>query len=164
MTLSFVALRPISRSAIAGSKLLAAFVAAGALNLFGALVLGIAHTVRYGESDVIAGLVFGSLVATAAYVSVYVPIGFFTDRAVVAGLIYLFLFENGVAFAVSGLAYLSPWRLGASVFIGMTEGAAVYVDQGTASLMVSDAMLAAAAYVIVSVAFTSLLLRSRDLA
>ena len=164
MTMSFIALRPISRQAIAGSKLAAAFVAAGALNAIGALVLGVTHTVRYGNAEVVVALLAGALVATAAYASLYLPVGFFTDRAVVGGMAYLLVFENGVAFAVAGLAYLSPWRLGVSVFAGLSESASEYLDQGTASLEMGSALLTAALYVVVSVAFTSLLLKSRDLA
>lgn len=164
MTMSFITLRPIPRRSIAATKLLAAFMAAGVLNLIGASILGITHAIRYGGGGIIVGLALGALVATAAYVSLFVPIGFLTDRAVVAGMAYLLVFENGVAFAVSGLAFLSPWRLGAATLGAVAEETWIYLDSTAASLTMGRTVTALVVYVVISVAFTSMLLNSRDLA
>lgn len=164
MTMSFIALRPISRRSIAATKLLAAFIAAAGVNLIGAVALGITHVSRYGGADLILGLLLGALVATAAYVSLFVPIGFLTDRAVVAGMAYLLVFENGVAFAVSGLAFLSPWRLGAATLGAVADQTWIYLDSTAASLTMGRTFTALIVYVVASVAITSILLNTRDLA
>lgn len=164
LTLSFVALRPIPRAGIAGAKLMAAVAAAFALNLVGAIALGGVHAIRSGNANFLLALVAGALVATIAYASVYVPLGFVTDRAVLIGVAYLLIFENGVAALLTGLAALSPWRVGISVFVDLADGARVFVDSSTAPLSLGRAILTVVIYVIVSMAVTTRLLRRRDLA
>ena len=164
LTLSFVALRPMPRVLLAGAKIGASIVAASALNLVGALTLGITHVVRYGDGDVIIGLVVGSIAATIAYVSVYVPLGFLTDRAVIIGMAYLLVFENGVVFALSGLAYLSPWRLGVASFVGIVPDARTYLLDAIGDLASGRAALAVVVYLIAGLVATTWLLSKRDLA
>jgi ABC-2 type transport system permease protein len=164
LTLSFVTLRPIPRWAIAVAKLLAAFVASSVIAVAGAIALGGTHAARFGSAGLLAGLTIGALVAVAAYVAVYVPLGFLTDRAVVIGIAYLLVFENGAAFLLTGLAALSPWRLGVSVFADITSGVARIVEDQTAPLNAAQAMIALGAYFIASIAVTSWMLMRRDLA
>lgn len=163
-TLSFIALRPMTRSGIAAGKLLAGFLAASAVNLVGALALGITHVIRFGGPDIVLGLVVGGLVATLAYTSVVVPLGFLTDRAVIIGLAYLFIAENGVIFALSGLALLSPWRLGATVFADIVDGSRVILTDAIGTMSSSEALMALVVYAVFGIATTSYLLRRRDLA
>jgi len=164
LTLSFIALRPIPRWGIAATKLAAAVAAAFLLNIVGALVLGGSHAIRSGSGDLLMALLAGSLVATVAYASVYLPLGFMTDRAVLIGVAYLLVFENGVASLLTGLAALSPWRVGVSVFADLADGARLYLDSSTAPLSLGRALLTATIYVAVSIALTTRLLRKRDLA
>lgn len=164
LTLSFIALRPIPRAGLAGTKLTAAIAAAFALNLVGALVLGGVHAVRSGNVDFVLALIAGALVATITYASVYVPLGFMTDRAVLIGVGYLLIFENGVAALLTGLAALSPWRVGISVFADLADGARLHLDTAIAPLSLERALLTAAIYVVVSLVVTTRLLRRRDLA
>jgi ABC-type transport system involved in multi-copper enzyme maturation permease subunit len=164
LTLSFIALRPIPRPMIASAKLLAAIVAAFTINVVGALVLGLAHLVRHGFGGLLVALIAGALVATIAYCSVLVPLGFLTDRAVIIGIAYLLIFENGVAFLLTGLAVLSPWRIGLSVFADIALDARMILDRATAALSLGSALLAVFMYVVLSIIATSWLLRHRDLA
>jgi len=165
-TLSFIALRPISRMALAATKTSAAITAAFAINLVGAVALGIAHASRFGSPGVIIGLSIGTFVATAIYVSVTVPLGFLTDRAVIIGMAYLFLFENGAALALPGLATMSPWRIGFASFAAtidqtlivtfdLVESLDLSITKGLVSLLIAF---------VVGVALTTQMLRSRDLA
>lgn len=168
LTLSFIALRPIPRTVIAATKFLAAFVAAAGLNAIGALALGLAYGIRFGSWDLAAGLFLGALVATAAYAAAFVPFGFLTDRAVIIGIAYLLVFENGVAFAISGLAFLSPWRLGAAVFADNVDGARILIQDAIGGavdgLTAGRALLTMVVYVVVGMALTTQLLLRRDLA
>jgi ABC-2 type transport system permease protein len=166
-TLSFLVLRPIPRSAIATAKVVATVIVAGALNAFGALALSVAFAVESGTWDLVIPLVVGGLVATIVYAAVFLPLGFFTDRAVAIGLVFVLVFENGVAFAAPGLASLSPWRLGFSVFAGLTTEELVdpeIQDFLNTLASMSAAFLRTAAVAIVSIAFVTLVLRRRDLA
>ncbi|HSJ70399.1 MAG TPA: hypothetical protein VLA29_02005 [Acidimicrobiia bacterium] len=165
LTLSFIALRPLPRTGIAATKLAAAIAAAGVVNLVGAVALGVAHTVRYGGSGgVVVALIFGTVVATAAYASLFLPLGFLTDRAVIIGMGYLLVFENGVIFALSGLILLSPWRFGASVFADRLDGARIYLGDAVGSLSTGRVLITLAIYVAASLVGTTWLLRHRDLA
>ena len=92
------------------------------------------------------------------------PLGFLTDRAVIIGIAYLLVFENGAAFLLTGLAALSPWRLGVSVFAEMTPGVIRIIESQTAPLNATQALIALTVYVIVSIAATTWMLVRRDLA
>lgn len=164
LTLSFIVLRPISRFAIAFTKTAAVVTAAFTLNAIGALALSLSHLFRYGDPAGIAGFLGAALIATIAYAAVFVPLGFLTDRAVIIGMAYLLVFENGVIFALAGMSFLSPWRLGAAVLSGLVEGAPIELDDLTGSMSMTSALLAATAYVVVSLALTTVLLKRRDLA
>jgi ABC-2 type transport system permease protein len=168
LTLSFIALRPIPRPMIATAKLVAAAAAAFTVNAAGATALGLAHVVRFGSPDLIPGLLVGALFATVAYASIYVPVGFLTDRAVIIGMAYLLVIENGLVFLLPGLASLSPWRLGVAAFGGLVPEAARYITEGEAvgSLAISTprAGITVLIYAVVSIAVTTFLLYKRDLA
>lgn len=165
-TLSFIALRPIRRTAIAATKIAAATLAATAINMVGALSLGLAFTIRFGDPIVVWGLVVGVAAATSIYVSVSVPLGFLTDRAVVIAMAYLFVFENGAAILLSGLATLSPWRLGFAAFVSVVDATGATARDILGSLDISWSRTALIAIIVFSLAtiLTAQLLSHRDLA
>ncbi len=165
-TLSFIALRPIPRIGIAVAKVLAAIFAAFAVNAVGAVALAGAHAVRFGDTQLFVGLLVGAFVATAAYATIFVPLGFLTDRAVIIGMAYLLVFERGIAFALPALAPMSPWRLGVATFGALATEASIYTTEftGTLELSASQSVLTAVILFVVGVAATSLLLRTKDLA
>ncbi|MFV9673089.1 MAG: ABC transporter permease [Acidimicrobiia bacterium] len=166
-TLLFLVLRPIPRSVISGSKLLGAVLVASGLNALGGAALGIVYGVETGSWDVVVPLVVGGIVASIVYASLFVPLGFFTDRAVLVGLAFVFIFENGVVSALSGLSSLSPWRVGMSAFSGLVPDsvAAQLTDIGIANLSGLGSTLSTTVIITaLSIAATTLVLRRRDLA
>jgi ABC-2 type transport system permease protein len=165
-TLSFIALRPIPRSALAGVKTFAAIVGGTIIGLVGAITLGIAHVAQYGDVSLIWGMTFAVFVTAALYTSVLVPLGFLTDRAVLIGMVYLFVVEGGVIRALPALATISPWRIGLAGFAAVAGTAPPIVDDVIGSLTSSVVMplVAVVAVFSVSVALTTVMLRSRDLA
>ena len=166
-TLSFLVLRPIPRSVIALSKFGGAVIVAAGLNVFGAVALTVVYGIETGSWSLVVPLAVGGFVASIVYASLFVPLGFFTDRAVLIGLAFVFIFENAVVSALSGLSSLSPWRIGLSAFAGLApdEVAAELVEFGAASLSGSGASLFRTALIAaVSIGATTLVLRRRDLA
>ena len=166
-TLSFLVLRPIPRSVIAAPKVIAAILVAGALNAVGGLGLATAFAIESGTWDLVIQLVAGGLVATIVYTAIFVPLGFFTDRAVLVGLLFVLIFENGVAFAAPGLSALSPWRLGFSAFIGLSPNELVgpeIQDFAIELATISTSLLRTAVIALLSIAFVTIVLRQRDLA
>jgi ABC-2 type transport system permease protein len=171
-TLSFLVLRPIPRSAIAAAKIGGAAVAAIALNAIGALGLGLIHVLIGGSASMILPIIIGGAVATAVYVALFVPFGFLTERAVIVGLIFVFIFENGIASALSGLTTISPWRIGFSAFAGLlpesvaaTHDVDAILDAalGNVAAGVGGSVVKAVAVTALSVAVTAWMLRARDL-
>jgi ABC-type transport system involved in multi-copper enzyme maturation permease subunit len=165
-TLSFIAMRPITRFALSGTKTVAAIVAGTAIGLVGALALGIAHVAQHGDAPLIGGMGLAVFVTTALYVSILVPLGFLTDRAVLIAMVYLFIFEGGVVSALPALATISPWRIGLSIFGAVASDPPPIIDDLLGSLTPSAVtpLLAVVATFVISVALTTLMLRQRDLA
>jgi ABC-2 type transport system permease protein len=166
-TLSFLVLRPIPRSVISGSKFLGAVLVASGLNALGGAALGIVYAIETGSWDVVLPLVVGGIVASVVYASLFVPLGFFTDRAVLVGLAFVFIFENAVVSALSGLSSISPWRLGMSAFSGLAPGevASQLADIGVANLSgLGSTMFRTVVVAALSIAATTMVLRRRDLA
>jgi len=166
-TLSFIVLRPMRRTTIAITKLVATVVAATALHAIGSVALGGAHMFRFdADLDLILGLLLGAVVATIAYASIFIPVGFLTDRAVIIGLAFLLIFENGVVSALSALETLSPWRLGAAAFADMAGVSNDGLREAVRSLAwdAGRSVVVVLAMAVVSVAITTLMLNRRDLA
>ena len=166
-TLSFLVLRPIPRSVIAGSKVLGAAIVVSALNALGGGALGLVYGLETGSWGATVPLMLGGIVAGIVYTALFVPLGFFTDRAVLAGLAFVLVFENGVVSALSGLSALSPWRLGLSTFSSLAPDAVTTAlgDFGAADLSgfgstIGRTIIVAA----LSIGLTTLVLRKRDLA
>lgn len=166
-TLSFLVLRPIPRSVISTSKIFGAIAVASGLNALGAAAVGAVYGLETGAWDLVMPLIVGGVVASIVYASIFVPLGFFTDRAVLIGLAFVLIFENGVVSALSGLSSLSPWRLGMSAFSGLApaEVASQLTDTGIANLAgLGSTLLRTMLILIISIVGTTLVLRRRDLA
>lgn len=166
-TLFFLVLRPIPRWVIATAKLMAAILVAGGLNAFGALALASSYGLETGIWDLVVPLVAGGIAATIVYAAILVPLGFFTDRAVLVGLLVLLIFENGVLFAAPGLSDLSGWRIGFSTFVGIAPEETITSELEDFAIEIaslSTAVGRALFLAVVSIIFVTMVLRTRDLA
>ncbi|MGB5656344.1 MAG: ABC transporter permease [Acidimicrobiia bacterium] len=166
-TLSFLVLRPIPRSVIALSKFGGAVIVSAGLNIFGAVALTVVYGIETGSWSYVVPLAVGGTLASIVYASLFVPLGFFTDRAVLIGLAFVFIFENAVVSALSGLSALSPWRIGMSAFAGLapTEDALELADFGAANLSgFGTALFRTVLIAALSIAAITMVLRRRDLA
>ena len=165
-TLSFLVLRPIPRSVITLSKFGGAVIVAAGLNIFGAVALTVAYGIDTGSWSLVVPLAVGGAFASIVYASLFMPLGFFTDRAVLIGLAFVFIFENAVVSALSGLSALSPWRIGMSAFAGLSPTAvtAELADFGGASLSgFGTALFRTVLIAAISIGATTMVLRRRDL-
>lgn len=167
-TLSFIALKPISRSAIALAKILASLVATSAVLVPGAVLLGAAWGVRRNEWDFVIPLVVSGVIAAAVYAGLFTPLGYLTQRATLAGLAYVFIWEGAVVGAIPALAATSAWRVGFSAFAAMVpEDVTDLVADfalGPVEPGVGGAIIKAAVIVAVATLLTTWILRMRDLA
>jgi ABC-2 type transport system permease protein len=165
-TLSFIMLRPIPRGLISAAKVLAAIVVAGTLNAFGGLALTAAYGAETGSWNLVLPVLVGGFLATAVYSAIFVPLGYVTDRAVLVGLLFVFVFENGIVFAATGLKALSPWRIGFSAFMAMVPDDVVAEASDFADAVSVDlaaALLRTVVIAVVSIAAMTMVFRSGDL-
>ena len=165
-TLSFVAARPIGRATIVAAKTAAAFAAAGTLNIAGALALGVVYGARTGSWD-LAAIVAGSAMATLIYTAIFMPLGYFTERATLIGLAYVFIWENGIIGPLGILGVTSPWRIGNATFVALSslpvEAAMDDFALSNLSVNAGESLLQAAFFVAASIALLTWTLRTRDL-
>jgi len=110
-------------------------------------------------------------ISTLAYAAAALALGYLTGRAVLIGLAYLVILENGLALAIDGMATVSLMRIGLTAYWALLPDrtAAVAfseINQLMASLAPGALGAAAKALVIAGlvVAGTAWLLRHRDVA
>lgn len=104
-TLVYVWLRPVARwriavASVAASVTVAVPITAMALGLLAAIGSGVA-------GDVLTGTIVSAALGGLAYVSVFVLVGLLIRRALLWGLVYVFVWEFFVARAGAGAARLS---------------------------------------------------------
>lgn len=121
-TLPYVFLKPIERTTLAVTSVLAASAATGLLGLAaGATLLG-ATAVIGGDTSVAAAAVPLYVGAAAGYSALFVPLGYLLPRVVLIGLGYVILWEQVVARLVTGVANTSIWRFALSIYADLIGG------------------------------------------
>ena len=127
-----------------------------------AIVLGSSH----GDWTPLVPMILGAMVSTAAYSAVFLVLGHVTQRAVLVGLVYVFIWETGITGIAAGLANVSLFRIGLTGYAGMVEGAPRLLQDPLGALTpgMGGAMAKAALIAVVAVALSAWMLRSRDLA
>jgi len=99
--------KPVPRGEVVGAKLLGAWVVTAVLVLASAASAGGIALWGAGEDGILVGfmvaVVLGSLVYTAAFLALSIV----TSRALIAGLVYVFLWEGLITQLFTGTRYLS---------------------------------------------------------
>lgn len=117
-TLVYVWLRPVGRWVIAlAATLAAATVAVPTIVAAMGILSGLASG---GDGDVMAGSIIASAVAGLAYTSLFVLVGLLLRRALLWGLVYVFIWEFVVARAGAGAARFSINSYAASILSEFT--------------------------------------------
>lgn len=163
-TMPFLALKPIPRWHIAAATTLASVGATLAVAIVGVGLGWLAAGSATADWGIGAGPAVGALVVAIGYGTLFVPIGLLTRRATVIGLIYLFLWESSFANAVAALAPTSLNHIALSAYVDLAPGISPAEALGTLEPGVGKALLKMAVVAVVSLAFTTWSLRTRDLA
>ena len=165
-TLSFIALRPVRRPAITGAKLLASWIAASVIGGVAAALPAVVLGAGTGQWAPLVPMILGAMVSTAAYSAVFMVLGHITHRAVLVGLVYVFIWETGITGIAPGLANVSLFRIGLTGYAGMVDGAPQLLDEPLGALTpgMGGALAKAALIAAAGIALTAWMLRSRDLA
>jgi ABC-2 type transport system permease protein len=163
-TLSFLLVRPLPRAGITAAKLSAAFLAAGGLSVFSGILASAAVSARTSDWSTLVPTIVSLAISSWCYVAVFLIVGYLTSRAVLLGLVYLFIWESGIAFAASSLANVSLFRIGLTAYAAMRPETRALLSDPLGSLApgtggaVAKAMALAAAAIIAG----ATLLRRRD--
>lgn len=165
-TLGFLVLRPLPRAGIAGAKALGAVIAACLVVVPAGLLAAVVHLLLADDPRLLVAVPVAGAVATLAYAGPFLLLGFLTDRAVLVGLAYVLIVENGVISALPTLASLSPWRLGVAALAGLAPNVVPFLSDTALGSLRPGAWGAAgqaALITVVAVAAVTWLLRTRDL-
>ncbi len=165
-TVTVLVLRPIRREAIVGAKLAAAWIACAAIVGGGAALQGAALGLASGRWEVLVPHVIGVAISVLGYVSVFLILGYVTGRALLIGLIYVFVWENALSFSIEGLATVSLSRLGISAYASQVELAPRFLDEilGALTPGIGGAVAKALGIAVLAVLAGAALIRRRDIA
>lgn len=164
-TLSFLLLKPVPRWVVVAAKMLAAWMASFVLAGASAGAITVAYAFAADDWSTLFPILVGIGISTAAYVAVFVPLGYVIRRAVIVGLVYVFVWES-IAGGLPGLAPTSLWRIGFSAFAGMVRTRVILdvedfalgsVDPGLGGALAKVAVL-----LLIGVVVTTQLLTRRD--
>jgi ABC-2 type transport system permease protein len=161
-TLPYLTLKPVSRFRIVLEKLLGSIVVSGPIVIAG-LAIAFVLTFKGDASDHLR--FFGAMAATAAvatvaYSAIFMLVSLLISRALVAALIYSFVWETILGRFVPGLRYVSIRHFVRSVFAAISEERRFQFSH-SASLTVALLMLGIASAV--AIALSTWRLRSMNL-
>ena len=152
-TLPFLTLKPVSRFRIVLEKLVGSVMVSGPI-----VVLGLTMTyivVMRGDSgenlQLLWAMVVASLIATLTYSAIFMLVSLLISRALVAALIYLFVWESILGRFVPGLRYVSIRHFVTSIFSAIADDPRFAVDNAT-SLAAAAATLAIATAIAIALA------------
>lgn len=164
-TLSYLMVKPIARSWIAGAGWVAAITSSFLIGMIGVGSAWIVAAVRTGESGIGAGAAVGAAITVIGYAAVFVPVGLMARQSTLIGLAFVLIWEGVIAGAGNTLAVASIWRTGLSGYVSVTPDVPPDVIDALGSLTPGAGGAFAKVLVLsaISLAGTTLLLRHRDL-
>lgn len=165
-TLSFLVIRPIPRSAITAAKFAAAWIATALVSMMSGGLASAAVSLRSSDWSTVAPTLVALAISSGCYAAVFMVLGHLTSRAVLLGLVYLFVWETGIAFAASSLANVSLFRIGLTAYVAMLPEAEPLLREPLASLApgAGGAIAKLLALAIVAIGTSAAMLRRRDIA
>lgn len=106
-TAVYLLAKPIPRSTIVFSKLLVAWAATTVIVLIAIIPTGVIGLSGRPEDGIVVGFVVGGIVGSLAYSAAFLWLSIATSRALIAGLLYVFIWEGVVVSLFTGVRYLS---------------------------------------------------------
>ena len=106
-TIVYLLSKPLSRAHVITAKLAASWLPAGVLVALSASLSGSIALQGSGESELLLAIAASTVLGALAYSSVFLLLSLLTSRALVFGLIYVFIWEGLVTGLFSGTRTLS---------------------------------------------------------
>ena len=114
-TIVYLLAKPAERWRIVAGKLLAAWGATAVVVLGSALVGGAVALAGEGDWRVLGGFLLALVAGSLAYSSLFVMLSLFTSRALIAGLVYAFIWEGVITNFAPGVQRFSIREYTASI-------------------------------------------------
>lgn len=139
--------KPLPRYHVVGAKLGAAWLVAVVLVSLSTAVSATIALAGRGGASILVGFTVGSALGCIAYSCVFVLLSALTSRALIGGLIYVFLWEGVVTELFSGTRIFSirQYTLGVADLIANTSNPVFEADLGGVSALVLMAVASVAA-------------------
>jgi ABC-2 type transport system permease protein len=146
-TAVYLLTKPLARWQILLPKLAAAWLVTSALVVPAIVVSGLIALEGGGGASIVTGFAIATLVGALAYVTVFVLFSLVTTRALIAGLVYVFIWEGAVTALFTGTRYLSirHYTLGLARWIADTDSYTFDATVSGTTALVMFAIVTAAA-------------------
>ncbi|HEU0113678.1 MAG TPA: ABC transporter permease [Thermomicrobiales bacterium] len=170
-TLLYLTLKPVSRLRIVCGKLIGTLLVALPAVLVGlvatALVASVGSALTGAGGDwgdvqpVLLAMLGSAAASTALIASIFLAVSLFVPRALLAGIVYIFLWESLLGRFLPGIQNLSIRHYTLSIFAGLTNSPLAAFNGATP---LRDALITVAVVCAVAIAVATLRLRSMQLA
>ena len=149
-TIVYLLTKPMPRWQILLPKLAAAWLLTAILVLSSTVVAGLIALDGVGGTSIITGFSVAVLLGALAYNTLFVLLSVSTSRALIAGVVYVFIWEGAITSIFAGTRYLSlrHYSLAIADWIARVAPATfdAYVSGGTGIVMMTVAIVAFAVY------------------
>lgn len=132
-TLVYLLVKPLPRWTIVLSKFVVAMASAFAIGAIAITLPWLALRTPELPASMLTALLIAAAIASAIYVALFLSLGLTTKRALVAGLLYVILFEGIVSRNVQGLRAFSIREYAIAIAQAMSNGTIVVPDTITMS-------------------------------
>ncbi len=155
-TLVYLWLRPVARWKIVVAAALSSMTATWPVVV---VPLALSAALTGGGADLVAGTVAAVTVAMVGYVGLFVALGLRVKRALVWGLLYIFIWEGFVATANTSAARLAIRTYGRSVLVSISN-----TDLGSTQISSPWLVLTPILVAVVALTYATRRLRRQDIA
>jgi ABC-2 type transport system permease protein len=155
-TLVYLWLRPVARWKIVGAAALSSLTATWPIV---AVPLALTAAITGGGADLVVGTLGAVTVSMIGYIGLFVALGLRVKRALVWGLLYIFIWEGFVATANSSAARLAVRTYGRSVLSAITD-----TDVGTTQISSPWRVVTPILVALVALTYATRRLRRQDIA
>lgn len=161
-TLVYLVLKPIRRARIVLEKYAAVIQSTWGMLVAGAIVAWVLTNqgVPTGNLDMLAAAVLAMLVGVVTYGAIFLAVSVIVPRALIAGIIYILIWETTLGRIIPGARLLSIQHYVNSVYGRLLSDPAFQV---TDALQLPSALLAISVLTVLALVFATLRLRAMDL-
>ncbi len=146
-TAVYLLTKPVPRWQILLPKVIAAWIMTASLVFVSTLISGLI-AIKSGDTNIVVGACIAVVIGALAYCTVFALLSLITNRALIAGLVYVFLWEGALSGLFEGLRYLSirHYTIGLSdAFAGKVPNTYDAYVSGEAALILTIVVTALAA-------------------